>query len=42
LMRHLGCGCCKQLQVLVLAGNELWQLPREGWEGLAGLKVGTS
>ncbi|WIA29021.1 hypothetical protein OEZ86_011538 [Tetradesmus obliquus] len=37
LVRQAGAGC-KALQVLNLSGNELWQLPSEGWEGLAGLK----
>jgi hypothetical protein len=39
LVRQVGASC-KSLQVLRLSRNELWQLPREGWEGLAGLKVG--
>jgi hypothetical protein len=38
LVRQVGAGC-QALQVLGLSRNELWQLPREGWEGLAGLKV---
>uniref|UniRef100_A0A383VVS8 Uncharacterized protein n=1 Tax=Tetradesmus obliquus TaxID=3088 RepID=A0A383VVS8_TETOB len=37
LVRQVGAGC-KALQVLDLSGNELWQLPSEGWAGLAGLK----
>jgi hypothetical protein len=41
LVRQVGLSC-KALQVLGLAGNELWQLPKEGWEGLAGLKVSSS
>jgi hypothetical protein len=30
---------CQQLTGLQLSGNNMWELPKQGWEGLTGLKV---